>query len=144
MNARWLQDAARAGVFHLSADARELARAAAAAGLMVVYVDIGHAHDKEDFLADASQALRLPERFSSGWSAFSDGLKDLSWLPAKGWVVILEKSKHFCAGHGHEFKETMDAMEQVAAHWRALGKPFWILIGGPDGWKSGWPDMPSA
>jgi len=49
MKADWIKDAAKAGVFQLSADARELARAAAAAGLMVIYVDIHHAHDKEDF-----------------------------------------------------------------------------------------------
>ena len=60
MNAEWIKDAAKAGVFQLSGDARELARAAAAAGLMVIYVDIQHAHDKEDFLDEMSRALRFP------------------------------------------------------------------------------------
>jgi hypothetical protein len=35
MTADWLKDGAKAGVYHLSADARELAGAAAASGLMV-------------------------------------------------------------------------------------------------------------
>ena len=144
MKADWFNDSAKAGVFHLSADARELARAAAAAGLMVIYVDIGHAHDKEDFLADASKAMRFPERFGADWGAFASGLRDLSWLQAKGWVVILEKSKHFCGGHGREFKEAMDTMADAAEYWRGQGKPFWTLIGGPDGWKSGWRNMPAA
>jgi hypothetical protein len=144
MKADWLKEPANAGVFHLSADARELASAAASSGLMVIYVDIHHAHDREDFLADAAKAMRFPERFSADWGAFADGLKDLSWLPAKGWVVILEKSKHFCGGHGHEFKDAMASMSAAAEHWRAQGKPFWTFISGPDGWKSGWPDMPSA
>ena len=144
MKGDWLKDAARAGVFHLSSDARELAGAAAASGLMVIYVDIGHAHDKEDFLADAAKAMRFPERLSGDWSAFAEGLKDLAWMPSKGWVVILEKSKHFAGGHAREFKETMAAMIAAAEYWRTLGKPFWTLIGGPDGWKSGWPDLPSA
>ena len=140
----WLSEPAKAGVFQLSADARELARAAAAAGLMVIYVDIHHAHDKEDFLDEVSRALRFPEKLSADWSAFAGGLKDLSWLSAKGWVVILEKCKHFCGGHGHEATQALDAMEAAAEHWRGQGKPFWTLIGGPDGWKSGWPDMPST
>ncbi len=144
MKADWLKEAGRAGVFQLAADARELAGAAAAAGLMVVYVDIRHAHDKEDFLDEASRAMRFPERFNADWDAFAKGLKDLSWLEAKGWVVMLEKSKHFCGGHGHEFKKAMEPMIAAADHWRAQGKPFWTLIAGPDGWKSGWPDMPSA
>ncbi|HEY6239597.1 MAG TPA: barstar family protein [Burkholderiales bacterium] len=142
MNAEWIKDAAKAGVYQLTADARELAGAAAAAGLMVVYVDIHHAHDREDFLADASRAMRFPEAESASWDDFAKGLKDLSWIEAKGWVVILEKSKHFCGGHGHEAKETLAAMDAAAAHWRGQGKPFWTLIAGPDGWKSGWPDMP--
>jgi hypothetical protein len=142
MKADWLKDAARAGVFHLSADARELAGAAASSGLMVIYVDIHHAHDKDDFLAGASKAMRFPEHLAADWSAFAGGLKDLSWLSAKGWVVILEKSKHFAGGHGHEFKDAMAAMSAAADHWREKGKPFWTVIGGPDGWKSGWPDLP--
>lgn len=143
MKADWLKEPAKAGVFHLSADARELAGAAAAAGLMVIYVDIGHAHDKEDFLADVSRSMRFPDGFGGNRDALADCLRDLSWMQAKGWVVILEQSKHFCGGHGHEFKEAMRAMSDAAGYWRGQGKPFWTLIGGPDGWKSGWPDLPS-
>lgn len=143
MKADWLKEAARAGVFHLSADARELAGAAASSGLMVIYVDIHHAHDKDDFMAEASHALRFPGQAGASWETFALGLKDLSWIQAKGWVVILEKSKHFCGGHRHEFKEAMQPMVAAAEHWRGRGKPFWTLIGGPDGWKSGWPEMPA-
>ena len=144
MKADWLKETAQAGVFHLAGDARELAGAAAASGLMVIYVDISHAHDREDLLDVASRAMRFPDGLAGDWDAFANGLKDLSWLQAKGWVVILEKSKHFCGGHGHEFKEAMQTMSAVAEYWRAQGKPLWTLIGGPDGWKSGWPDMPSG
>jgi len=142
--ARWLSEPARAGVFHLTRDAREFADAAAAAGIAAYRIDIGHAHDAEDFLRRASQAMNFPGRFGASREAFAEGLKDLSWTGASGWVVILEKSKHFCAGHAREFKEAMDLMDRTAEHWRSQGKPFWTLIGGPDGWKSGWPDMPDA
>jgi len=143
MKGDWLEDAARAGVYQLVGDARELAGATAEAGLAVVYADIHHAHGREDFLAAVSRALRFPPKLAADWDGFAGGLKDLSWLPAKGWVVVLEKSKHF-HGHGHEFADALAAMDRAAAHWRAQGKPFWTLIGGPDGWKSGWPDMPAA
>ena len=109
---------------------------------MVIYVDIGHAHDKEHFAEHVAEAMRFPDA-SGDWNAFADGLKNLAWLSAKGWAVILEKSKHFAGGHGHEFKDAMAAMSAAADHWRARGKPFWTFIGGPDGWKSGWPELPS-
>jgi hypothetical protein len=144
MKADWLRDSSKAGVFHLSDDPRALAAEAAKAGLMVIYVDIHHAHDKDDFMAEASRALRFPEQAGATWESFALGLKDLSWMQAKGWVVILEKSKHFAGGHAHEFKEAISAMIEAAGHWRAQGKPFWTFVGGPDGWKSGWPEMPAG
>jgi len=143
MSFDWLKDASKAGVFHLSGDARALASAAASAGLMVIYIDIHHAHDRDDLMAEASHAMRFPEQAGASWDSFARGLKDLSWMEAKGWVVILEKSKHFAGGHASEFKAAMAPMAAAADHWRGKGKPFWTFIGGPDGWKSGWPEMPS-
>jgi RNAse (barnase) inhibitor barstar len=147
MSNEWLTDAGKAGVFHLTADPRELAEAAATAGLAVYRLDIGHAHDKGDFLRDVSQAMKFPATFGNNLDAFADCMKDLSWADApgnKGWVIILEKSKHFCAGHHHAFTEAMDTMAEAAAFWKTQGKPLWTLIGGPDGWISGWENMPSA
>ncbi len=145
--AEWLKDSAKAGVFHLIDDARELAEQAELAGLCVYRIDIGHAHDKKDFLVHLARAMHFPASFGGNWDAFADCLKDLSWAgadTAAGWVVILEKSKHFCAGHHHEFKEAMDVMAEAAEFWRTQGKPLWTLIGGPEGWQSGWSNAPSA
>ncbi len=139
MDSKLLLDPARAGVFHLGGDARELAHEAEAAGLLAVRLDIGHAHDKADFIDHVAKGLKFPDWFGANWDAFADCLTDLEWLPAKGYVVILEKSKHFCAGHRHEFEEAMEVMAETSAFWREQGKPFWTLIGGPDGWSSGWP-----
>lgn len=135
-----LADPAGCGVYHLAQDAREVEKAAAAAGLVAWRIDIGHAHDKKDFLHKLAATMKFPAGSAPGWNA----LTDLSWQPAAGWVLVLEKSKHFCGGHGHEFKEAMEVMSDAAGYWRVQGKPFWTLIGGPDGWKSGWPDLPSA
>src|SRR5258706_14829191 len=120
----WLSEPAKGGVFQPAGAARELSGAAAAAGLMVIYVDIPHAHEKEDFLDEVSRALRFPEKLTADWSAFAGGLKDLSWISAKGWVVILEKSKHFCGGHGDGGTEGVGAIDRGAQHLRGPGTPF--------------------
>jgi hypothetical protein len=90
-----------------------------------------------------AKALAFPASFGGNWDAFADSMRDLSWLPGKGYVIILEKSKHFAAAHKHEFDEAVDVLKEAATHWKAQGKPFWALIGGPDGWDSGYPKMPS-
>lgn len=144
----WLNRHEQAGVYHLTADPRELAAAATAAGLAVYRIDIAHAHDKQDFLALVAKAMQFPDWFGGNWDAFADCLKDLSWTKAagggKGWVILLEKSKHYCAGHRHDFEEAVGALADAAEFWRGEGRPLWTFIGGPDGWKSGWPAMPAA
>jgi RNAse (barnase) inhibitor barstar len=143
MDASVFADPAKAGVYHLSGDARQVAQSAQDAGLTAFRIDIGHAHDKEDFLGDVSKALNFPATFGGNWDAFADSMRDLSWLPGKGYVIILEKSKHFAAAHKHEFDEAIDVLKEASTHWKASGKPFWALIGGPDGWDSGYPKMPA-
>jgi RNAse (barnase) inhibitor barstar len=135
---------AKAGVYHLNRDARQLAQAAADAGLAAFRIDIGHAHDKEDFLDHLSEAMRFPDWFGGNWDALVDCLRDLSWLQGKGYLVILEKSKHFCSAHKDEFDEAIDVLKEAATYWQAQGKPFWALVGGPDGWDSGYPAMPQS
>ena len=149
-----LANPVQAGVFQLTREARDVARAAEEARLACFLVDIGHAHDKGDFLKKMAQTLRFPDWFGNNWDSLADCLKDLSWLeedagaaanaPRQGYVLVLEKSKHFGAAHRHEFEEAMDLLGEVADYWRIQKKPFWTLIGGPEGWNSGWPEMPSA
>ena len=139
-----LSDSGGAGVYHLTRDAGEVARAAQGAQLACFRIDIGRAHDKAEYAELASKALRFPDATGRDWNAFAECLKDPSSLPGKGWIVVLEKSKHFAAGHRHEFVAAMDVMAEAADHWRAQDKPFWTLIGGPDGWDSVFPPMPAA
>ena len=138
-----LSDPARAGVYHLDRDPRTIAQAATEAGLAAFRIDIGHAHDKEDFLEDLKEALNFPDSVGSQWDALAGALNDLSWIPGKGYVVILEKSKHFCASHRHEFEEAINTLKEASTHWKSKGKPFWALVAGPEGWQSGYPVMPA-
>jgi len=142
--ARLLADATRNGVYQLDRDPRRLAQIASEAGLAAWRVDIGHAHDKEDFLRAVAAALSFPRTFGGNWDALADCLRDLSWVKAKGFVLILEKSKHFSAAHRHEFDEAVDILNEAAEFWRGEGTPFWGLVSGPEGWQSGCPQMPAA
>ncbi len=139
-----LTDPERSGVYQLDRDARQLAAAATEAGLAVWRVDIGHAHDREDFLDKVSLALNFPKSFGGNWDAFADCLRDLSWIEAKGYVLILEKSKHFCAAHRQEFDVVLEVLGEVADFWKSQGTPFFGLVSGPDGWTSGCVPLPLA
>lgn len=142
----WLQDLEKAGVWQLADDPREFAQKAAALGLQVHRIDIDRVHGKRDLLALLARTLQFPATFGGNWDALADCLKDLSWSEppgGAGWVVILERAKHYCAGHREDFTEAMDVFAEAAEFWRGEGRPFWTFIAGPEGWASGWPAVPA-
>jgi hypothetical protein len=55
------------------------------------HVDLtGRRADKRAILDALSAALRFPTGPSPNWDALEDSLRDLSWLPAQGYVIVLE------------------------------------------------------
>jgi RNAse (barnase) inhibitor barstar len=144
-----LADSCACGVYHLALEPYEIDRAAKAAGLAVYRMDIGHAHDKGDFMAHVAKALAFPAHFGKNLDALYDCLTDLDWVepggkaPA-GYVLVFEKSKHFGQGHKHAFDDCVAVLAAAAEHWQGAGKPFWGFIHGAQGWSSGLPVWPAS
>ncbi|MCX7891579.1 MAG: barstar family protein [Burkholderiales bacterium] len=132
------------GVYQLLAEPRDVERAAKRAGLAVFRVDIHHVHGKADFLQALAKALAFPEWFGGNWDALADVLTDLSWHEAPGYVLVLEKAKHFGAGHREDFATAMDVLGFVVNEWHEEGKPFWVFVAGAQGWDAGLPKWPPA
>ena len=137
-----LADKARAGVYQIGPGTQSIEAAAKEAGLAVWRIDIGHVHDKTGFTALVAKALAFPEWFGGNWDAFEDCLTDMSWHEAPGYVLVLDHSKHFGAGHRHEFDTAMEVLDGAATWWQEQGKPFWALVSGPEGWDAGLPPLP--
>ena len=144
--AQLLTDPKGSDVYHLIREPYEVEREAKAAGLHIVKMDIGHAHDTREFMAHIAKGLNFPAHFGANLDALHDCLTDLAWLGAatKGVVLVFEKSKHFGAGHKHEFDDSMEVLKSAAEFWREQGKPFYAFIHGAQGWKSGLPEWPAA
>src|SRR5690606_18200750 len=83
-----LADPARAGTCFADAGERAaLAEAAAALDFAVATVDLGQAGCKHALLDALAAALGFPPTFGRNWDALADGLGDLSWLPAGGYML---------------------------------------------------------
>ena len=139
-----LKDKDRSGVYLAGPDTRLIAEAAQAAGLALWRADIGRVHDRQGFTGQVAKALAFPDWSGGNWDAFEDCLVDLSWQPAPGYVLLLEHGKHFGAGHQQEFVTAVEVLASVADYWRGKGKPFWVIVSGPEGWKTDLPAFPAA
>ena len=133
------------GVRQVGADFREVVTAAERMQLKVWRVDIAHAHGKKDFLGAMAAALGFPEHFGGNWDALVDCLRDLSWVgESRGYVIVLEKCRHFHAEHREEFDTATDCLAEAGAFWRDQGRPFWVLLSGPSGWDSGFETLAAS
>ena len=65
-------------------------------------VDGAQLKDEGELLGAIALAFDFPGYFGGNWDALLDCLSDMSWAPAKGYVLVLLNSGVFCdVGHVH-------------------------------------------
>ena len=75
--------------------------------------------DKAVLMRNIAAALRFPDWFGANWDALEDCLSDLSWLPASGYVLVIEDAQP-----GDELGVLVDVLRSAAEWWSERGKPF--------------------
>jgi RNAse (barnase) inhibitor barstar len=138
-----LSNAKLSGVYRPAQGSDEIARAAKAAKLSIVKLDLGTVQGKGEFLARLAKALKCPSYFGMNWDALNDCLTDLSWLDDNGWVVILVNGQDFTVKNQKDFNTAIDVFQAAAEYWRSHAKPFWIFVYGDNDWNPGLPQLPA-
>lgn len=124
-----LSDPARAGTCFADAGERAaLAEAAAALGFAVVIVDLGQTGDKHALLDALAAALDFPPGFGRNWDALADGLGDLSWLPAPGYVLLLDNGSGLRRSAPGDFDVLLEILADATRAHAGAGVPFWAVL----------------
>jgi RNAse (barnase) inhibitor barstar len=124
-----LADPGKAGVYHLpQSDKKQLMAAAKAGGIAAFRVNLAKAGDKEQMLAAIAKALKFPDWFGHNFDALADCLADMSWKPAEGYLVLLERCDGIHGKAEEDFVSALQIFEQAASDWREEGVPFWCLV----------------
>lgn len=125
-----LQQPDQAGVYHLPQRGGEaISRAARELDFPVLRVDLSGCTDKEDFLARVAAGLKFPDWFGQNWDALADCLADMAWLPADGYVIILEHADRFRVAAEADFITALETFEEAAREQAAECIPLWIFVG---------------
>ncbi len=82
--------------------------------------------DKATFLAHVATACDFPEWFGSNWDALADSLRDLSWAPASGYVLLYEH--HVAYESSPEWPMVISIFEETTQRWDRAGVPFFVLL----------------
>jgi hypothetical protein len=124
-----LADAGQGGAYFVDAgEADSLAEAATALAFAVLRIDLAGCASKADVLERFAQALRFPDWFGRNFDALADSLGDLSWLPADGYLLLIEHSDAWRQADDENFATLLDILNEGAASWGDQGVPFWALM----------------
>ena len=127
-----LADGEQAGAYFVAdSDTAAMAEAGAALGFAVVRIDLAGCADKDAVLACFARALRFPEWFGGNWDALADALADLSWLPAPGYLLLIEHPASFGEAAGDEFEVLLEILNESALRWADHGSAMWSLLPTP-------------
>ena len=124
------------GVYLAPAEKQSLQAISAASGCVWIRVDLQAARDKAELLVEWARQLKFPAHFGANWDAFADYVRDLSWLPARGYVSDCANMKHFSESGGRDAVVLADVLRSAAADWRSRGRIFIVLVdSAPAGFK---------
>jgi RNAse (barnase) inhibitor barstar len=121
-------EAAQGGFVHVLPFGPDTAAAlcalARSLGLRCARIDLEGCAGKDDTLARIGAALGFPDWFGANWDALFDCLNDLEWLPAAGYVLVLENTRGLRESASADFQVLLDILGETAAAWRERGVTF--------------------
>lgn len=124
-----LADASQGGAYFVDAnDGDSLAEAAALLDFAVLRIDLAGCTGKDRVLERFARALRFPDWFGGNFDALADSLGDLSWLPADGYLLLIEHSDAWRRADDENFATLLDILNEAAVAWGDQGVPFWALM----------------
>ncbi len=128
-----LDDPAQSGVYFVtSPDLDTLQVAARDAGLLVRRVDLGGCSDKATLLMRIGSALDFPSGSGRNWDALTDRLRDLSWLAAEGYMLLIDDAGDLRDADEPGFDTLLEILEDVAGDWAGRETPFWAFLALPE------------
>ncbi|MCL8010463.1 barstar family protein [Streptomyces sp. AS02] len=80
-------------------------------------------HDPDAVFQEFYDELRLPDYFGWNWEALSDCLRDLKWLPADRYVLIVEAADEMLPGDAAGRQLLLRTLLRAARHWSYTQQP---------------------
>lgn len=124
-----LADPSQAGTFFVDArDSNAMAEAAETLDYEVLRIDLAGCVDKARALELIGDAFQFPDWVGDNWDALADAVNDLSWLPANGYLLLLEHASAWRGRGGEDFEVLLDILNEAATPWAEQGIAFWTLL----------------
>lgn len=118
------------GMYRIPADANTntIQRLAEAQNWRFFHVDGAAVEDKRSFIRTAGDAMQFPAYSGQNWDAFEESLRDLTWAPARGYLVLFDEPDQFARRDPAQWAVARTILEDAISFWRAQGRPVVVLF----------------
>ena len=102
--------------------------------LRVIEVDGARCQTKSSLFEEFSIRLRFPGYFGRNWDAFDECMRDLEWLPARGYVLVVKNADNLLGRDRQDRDTFVGIMRAAGAEWAhprptsQSGVPFHVLL----------------
>lgn len=96
--------------------------------LFLSEIDSSQVSGKEDLFRLISEQLRFPSYFGYNWDAMEECLRDMSWSPAKGYILAIRRAEALCKEHPRLLGSLVQSWLFSAEEWVPRGVPFHLVF----------------
>ncbi len=91
--------------------------------MVVARLDGTKMFDADHAFYELSDALLFPGYFGWNWAALSDCLHDLHWLPADGYLILVDDAPRLLSSSAADRHTLLRTLSRAARHWASpIGK----------------------
>ncbi len=95
---------------------------------LVCEICVADVENTEDLLSTLAQAMQFPEYFGMNWDALDECLRDMSWLPAKGYILFFRDARRFWQQASEVAGQLVESWLFAAEEWSHDGMPFHLVF----------------
>lgn len=101
--------------------------------LLLIEVKGAECRTKSALLDNFAERLKFPEYFGHNWDALTDCLRDLAWLPADGYLIVIHEADKFLSASPNDYETFLDIVTEVGTFWASStppgrAKPFHVIF----------------
>ena len=100
----------------------------AAQGLVLADLDAGSITSEDDLLRELARVFHFPDYFGENWDALDECLRDLEWLPARGYVLRVHDAEALWTRLPAAAGKLVEAWLSSAEEWARTGVSFHLAF----------------
>jgi len=97
-------------------------------GFVIFEIDCSAISTKEQLLGAVATEMQFPAYFGGNWDALEECLRDMTWLPANGYLLILRSAEQLWRQNARLAAGMVTSWHVSAEQWSHRRIPFHLIF----------------